>query len=202
MKRPVMPLIIRLSPLLIFAVLWLPRAFSLTQFVTPDEPRWLTRSANFYQALATGDFAATYQTEHPGVTTMWSGLLGFVLTFPDYPTAVPGQMGTTDDPIKGFLEANGHTPLAVLGAARGVVVLVVSLTLTATVMLLIAQLGWPVGLAALALIAFDPFSLAHARVLHTDALLASFMLLALVAFSQSLRASNPRRTLHWSEHSH
>ncbi len=57
---------------LIVIAIWLPRGLALDRFVTIDETKWLDRSANFYLALAKGDFADTYQKEHPGVTIMWA----------------------------------------------------------------------------------------------------------------------------------
>jgi hypothetical protein len=33
---------------LVFLAIWLPRAAGLDRFVTPDERKWLARSANFY----------------------------------------------------------------------------------------------------------------------------------------------------------
>ncbi len=63
---------------------------ALDQFVTIDERKWLARSANFYYALAHGDLAATFQREHPGVTVMWAGTLGFLQRFPAYAQQAPG----------------------------------------------------------------------------------------------------------------
>jgi hypothetical protein len=67
---------------LLFVAAWLPRVVQLDAFVTPDERRWLQRSANFSYALQEGDFVSTYQTGHPGVTVMWAGVLGLRSTFP------------------------------------------------------------------------------------------------------------------------
>ena len=53
------------------------RLLDLDRLVTTDEPFWLGASANFYRALKTGDFANTYQLEHPGVLTMWGGVSPF-----------------------------------------------------------------------------------------------------------------------------
>src|SRR4030067_672525 len=64
--------------------LWLPRGLALDRFVTVDEPKWLLRSANFYNALAHGNFKDTFQREHPGVTISWSGSAGFLSRFPGY----------------------------------------------------------------------------------------------------------------------
>jgi hypothetical protein len=57
------------------------RLTDLGVFVGPDEFSWVTRSANFTQALVNGDLAQTYQTGHPGVTLMWAETLGSWLRF-------------------------------------------------------------------------------------------------------------------------
>ena len=62
---------------LLLVALALPRGLALDRLVTPDEVTWLTASSNFYLALSHGDFAHTYQLEHPGVTTLWAGTAGF-----------------------------------------------------------------------------------------------------------------------------
>src|SRR3990170_2626474 len=81
-----------LALIIIILATWLPRGLALDRFVTPDEPLWLTRSANFYYALAQRDFASTYQREHPGVTIMWAGTLGFLSRFPEYRGSGLGQI--------------------------------------------------------------------------------------------------------------
>ena len=82
-----------LAVLLLFIVAWLPRVIALDNFVTIDERKWLTRSANFSYALAEGDLAATFQREHPGVTVMWAGAIGLFSRFPEYVQQAPGYFG-------------------------------------------------------------------------------------------------------------
>jgi hypothetical protein len=53
-----------------------PRLIDLDRFVTTDELFWMGRSGNFARALATGQLPLTFQSGHPGVTTMWTTLLG------------------------------------------------------------------------------------------------------------------------------
>ena len=97
-------------------VLWLPRGLALDHFVAVDERSWLTRSGNFYLALSQGDWAATFQRYHPGVTTMWLGMLGFLWRYPDYPADAAGQITSMSDGIEGFLQSHGHPPLTMLAA--------------------------------------------------------------------------------------
>src|SRR5436190_23592115 len=71
------PLILQAVPALaIFLLAVWPRMVGLETFVTTDEIFWVGRSGNFARALASGRLASTFQTGHPGVTTMWAGLLG------------------------------------------------------------------------------------------------------------------------------
>ena len=77
---------------LVFSALLVPRLLDLGRFATPDEHLWLDRSANFYTALTHRDFASTYQKEHPGVTVMWAGTLGFLVSYPEYRGSGLGQV--------------------------------------------------------------------------------------------------------------
>ena len=70
------------ATLLMALLIWLPRGLALDHFVTADEHAWLARSGNFYRALALGDFAATFQRHHPGVTTTWAGSRRFLTDIP------------------------------------------------------------------------------------------------------------------------
>ena len=60
----------------------IPRTAGLNDFYTIDEGyHWPGRVERFSNALAAGDWAATNQSGHPGVTTMWLGALGRQLAF-------------------------------------------------------------------------------------------------------------------------
>ena len=64
------------SALILFLVALYPRAINLSGYLTTDEGNWMGRTALFTRALLNGDPAGTYQSGHPGVMTMWSSLLG------------------------------------------------------------------------------------------------------------------------------
>jgi hypothetical protein len=168
--------------LLIALAIWLPRGLALDRLVTPDEPRWLTRSANFYEALAHGRWADTYQTAHPGVTVMWLGMTAYWQLYPSYPADEPGQFARWGKPIEPFLEAHGHEPLELLAAGRWAMVLAVTGVLTAAFGLSVRLLGWWPSVLGSLFIAGDPFHIAHSRLLHLDGLMSSLMLLAVLAF--------------------
>jgi 4-amino-4-deoxy-L-arabinose transferase-like glycosyltransferase len=172
--------------------LWLPRGIALDRLVTPDEVIWQARSANFSQALRRGDLAHTYQYFHPGVTVMWLGAAGYLWSAPGYAGQTTGQVDQWNLRIPRVLANLGYDPLAVLVAGRAAMVLAIVAALTLACALATRLIGWPAAVAGFLLIAFDPFQVAHARLLHLDALLGCLMLLAVVAF-QSYLATGRRR---------
>jgi hypothetical protein len=163
-------------------LLWLPRGLALDTFVAVDERSWLTRAGNFYLALTDGDWAATFQRYHPGVTTMWLGMGGFLWRYPDYPADAAGQIGSMAAGIEDFLAEHDHPPLELLAAARALVVLAHIGVLLAAFWIAVDLLGGLAALTGVLLIAFEPFLLGLSRMLHVDGLSSSFMLLALLAY--------------------
>lgn len=169
--------------LLLFLAAWLPRGLALDRFVTADERRWLTRSANFDYAISHGDWAHTFQREHPGVTIMWAGTLGLRQEFPDYAQQSPGQFGWEDESLEAWLlDETAHTPLALLAAGRRWVALMISLLIAAAYFPLRRLFGAPVAALATLFIAWDPFYVALSRQLHPDGLVTAFITLALLHF--------------------
>ena len=65
-----------LLTVLVFAAALAPRLAGRDTYVTLDEDNWLKRTAGFTYALWSGELRRTYQNGHPGVTTMWIGMLG------------------------------------------------------------------------------------------------------------------------------
>jgi hypothetical protein len=167
--------------IVLIMAIWLPRVLELDRFVTPDERRWLSRSANFYHALTHGDFAYTYQQSHPGVTILWAGTAGFLWRYPAYAREAPAQLAWGED-VGPFLRTHGHEPLELLKAGRLFVVLAITLVLVLSYFASIRLIGfWPSSLSFV-LIAGDPFEIALSRLLHLDGLASSLMLLTLLAF--------------------
>ncbi len=168
--------------LVLALVLWLPRGFKLNQFVAVDERSWLTRSANFYLALTQGHLAATFQRYHPGVTTMWLGMAGFLWRYPDYPAQAAGQVTDMSEGIEDFLRAHHHPPMEMLAAGRTFVVLFTVLVLLGAFWVTADLLGLLPALAGFLLIAFEPFLLGLTRMLHVDGLSSTLMFVALLSF--------------------
>jgi len=165
---------------LVFLALWLPRGLALDRFVTVDEPKWLTRSANFYQAIARGDFQGTFQREHPGVSITWAGMAGFLWRFPGYFKIAPGQLTGPAD-LNQVLSQFDKSPLTLLVAGRTFVVLAIVAALGLAYLFAARLLGFLPALFTFLIVAFDPFPIALSRLLHLDGLLSALMFLSLLA---------------------
>ncbi len=142
-----------------------PRCLGLADFFTIDEPyHWIARVRLFAEALRRSDWAATDVTGHPGVTTMWLGVLGRRL----------GQLA-------GVRDLGGAGAGAAYLATLRLPLAVVNALAVATGYLVLRRLVRP-GVALLAglLWATSPFLIAHSRLLHLDALLTSFMTLSVL----------------------
>lgn len=174
-----------LAPVLLLALFLALRLPALGRFVTTDEALWLRRSANFYLAVSNGEWEKTFQSPHPGVVTMWAGAAGFWMQFPEYSHA--GEQDIHDTQLLTLMENRGINPMQVLASGRMVLVGVHALAFLAAWPFARRLLGLPAAALGMALIAFDPFTIAHQRLLHLDGLLASFMLLALLAYLHHLR---------------
>ena len=178
--------------LLLFLAVWAPRVLALDAFVTPDERLWLFRSANFYQAISRGDFAHTFQREHPGVTVTWAGTLGFLQLLPGYAEEASGQVAR--DQLEPWLrEHSTIAPLQLLAAARWWMVLWISLITVAAYFPLRKLFGPQIAALAVLFMAWDPFFIALSRLLHLDGLLASLTVFALLAFLAWLHGGQQRR---------
>ena len=174
--------------LLLFLAAWLPRVMTLDAFTTPDEQKWMSRSANFSYALSHGDLAGAMQSEHPGVTVMWAGALGLMRQIPDYSENAPGQL--KDFQLEAWLRDNSAvSALELLVAGRWWVALAISLTVTAMFFPLRRLFGALTAGLAVLFIAWDPYFLALSRMLHLDGLLTALTCLALLSYLAWLYAS-------------
>lgn len=162
---------------LIGVVALFPRVVGLNDFYTIDEGyHWPGRVERFSTALATGDWASTDQTGHPGVTTMWLGSLGRAIAF-QQGILDPGWAGGGARYL-GML----RLPLAIVNAGMLVVAFLLLCRLLPTLEALIAGLLW----------ASSPFLIAHSRLLHLDGLVTSFMALSILFLLIGLRFDNQR----------
>jgi 4-amino-4-deoxy-L-arabinose transferase-like glycosyltransferase len=175
-------LITALLSLAIAVLALVPRAVSLGRFITIDESyHWFGRAQKFLDALRVGDWAATNLVGHPGVTTMW--------------------LGSTGLRVQEWLVAAGWLAQADFDTTRLFLRLPVAITTSLCVALGFVMLRkvlpfWVALLAAL-LWATDPFLVAHSQLLHVDALLTSFITLALLAALLAFRVEEASDGLRW-----
>jgi len=185
--------------LALFLAAWVPRTLGLDMFVTADERKWMTRSANVLYAVAHGDLLHTYQREHPAVTNTYLGALGVLAVMPDYAQQAPGYFNPDIEEWEGWLHANAprgrEAPLAMLAWARAATVFVVALVLTLTFFPLRRLFGgWPAAVGAL-FVALSPMAIAYTRQVQPDGLHSVFMYAALIFFLSWLYAGQRRRDL-------
>ncbi|MGD9712142.1 MAG: glycosyltransferase family 39 protein, partial [Thermomicrobiales bacterium] len=176
------PLLWRVAAMIVVLIAFLtPRLIELDRMVTPDEPIWLARSANFYEALSSGDLGSTYQFAHPGVTVMWLGAAGYWWKARDYASQVDGQISQRLNRVARYLEEFGYAPLDVLVAGRIMLVLAMALVFAAAFLYALRLMTFSVAVLGFLLIALDPFALALSRLLHVDAMSAMMMLLCVLS---------------------
>ncbi|MEW5959789.1 MAG: glycosyltransferase family 39 protein [Chloroflexota bacterium] len=173
----------------LFLLALLPRLPDLGRFLTPDEFLWVDRSRNFLAGLTNPAYlcttvvekwefaqglACTLRTGHPGVTTMWTGSLGFVLRW-----LADGRPAALHD----YVAAVSTNPLdaGFIAPERLGTVLITSLWVVAVYWLARRLFDPAVAWVGALLIALDPFHIALSRVIHHDALSTTFMTLSVLA---------------------
>lgn len=151
--------------LLLLAVAAATRLTDLGTFLTADEKNWMGRSYEFIRAFKDWRFNDMLQTTHPGVTTLW--LSGIAITLKLLVSGIPFSFRH----LIYFVTA-AQFPVALVNALA-VPVLYVLLRL-------LLRRRLPAVFAAI-FIALDPLFIGYSRVVHVDALLASFVFLAALA---------------------
>ena len=172
--------------LALFALALGPRWIGRDAFMTSDEDSWMRRAGGFAWGVANGRLGRTYQNGHPGVLTMELAIL----------SQGPGGAERYADPVTnarmvsrvpGFYQA-------LVDARRGFVV--ASALLVAAMGLLAWRLLGPgPALAGSALLALDPFLLAHSQLVHTDGLLAGLSVTSALCALVRYAAGGGRRWL-------
>ncbi|CAN5440126.1 hypothetical protein BH09CHL1_BH09CHL1_35910 [soil metagenome] len=176
----------------LLALLLIPRLSDLDALVTPDEPLWIARSANFYHAITQGDLRDTYQYVHPGVPLMWLGALGYYLHIPDMPELMGNSLPVRNRAVQDVLEQNGYAILDVLVELRQVVIVASALVVLGIFFCLTKIVDFWAAAAAIAFLALDPMHIGFTRLLHLDGLSANLVVLAIVAFSWYLQTWSTR----------
>lgn len=147
---------------LIFLIAFLPRFYLLGTFMMYDGPYWIVRSYNFISALLSHDWAGTFITSHPGVTTMW--VSGISVWFKYLSVGV----------------ATSENILPYIFHAKFPIALITSIGCVILYFLVKRIFNEKIAIISALLIALDPYYLAHSRVIHLDALLATFMTLSVL----------------------
>ena len=146
------------------------RLFSLGNHWTSDEAGWLIHSAVFIAEIEMGAFSETLVTFHPGVITMWLAALRTFFTDP-------------------------HISVQGLALARWFIGVVLLIGIGIAAVLLYRLLGRWVAIIGAAFLSFSPLFLAQSRRVHTDALAAIFVLLAVLSLLLYCGAPQKRRYL-------
>jgi 4-amino-4-deoxy-L-arabinose transferase-like glycosyltransferase len=170
----------------LFTLALIPRAVAQGTFITVDEAyHWFERADVFLRALQSGNYIETNQVGHPGVTTMWLGAIGLMLK--QFLAGLGWINGDSFDLQRVFL----RLPVAIVTALCVVIGHALLRRLFRERVALLAALFW----------ALDPFMIAHSQLLHTDALVSSFMtislLAAFVAFRADAASSDSDEAIRW-----
>ncbi len=179
----------------LFLLALVPRASGLEIFLTPDERRWVERSIRFLLALLDGDLKGTVG-EHPGVTTMWTAAVALTTRYLREAQLQGMPISTTA--WREFLQRVPVRPtldLDTLAAVRLPTVVLTSLAVVGIYLLLRGLFDDRVAFLGAALVALDPFYLAHSRLLHHDALATTFMILSLLSLMAHLEGKRSRGCL-------
>ena len=140
----------------LFVAASVPRLFSLGAHWTSDEAGWLDHSTVFMTAVEMGAFSETLVTFHPGVITMWLAALRTFFTEP-------------------------HISVQDLALARWFIGVTLLIGIGVAAVLLYRLFGRWVAVIGAVFLSFSPLFLAQSRRVHTDALAAIFVLLAVLS---------------------
>ncbi len=178
---------------ILFFLALVPRGVGLNVFLTTDEPIWIRQSLNFFTGLLERDYTKTFHYAQPGVTTMWSGVMGLWAKY--LLTAQTESRGLAE-----FLKAVPAQPVAVdyLPFVRFPTVLLTSLCVVGVYFFVKKLFNPQIALLSALLLAFDPYYLAHSRFIHQDALVTSFMILSVLSFLVYLEQGRSRPYLVFS----
>ena len=154
--------------LCLLVVVGATRLLSLGAHWTSDEAWWLDRSTEFMTAVKAGDFSETLVAHHPGVMTVWIAALRTFFTDP-------------------------HVSVQGLALARWFIGVVLLSGIGTAAVLLYRLFGRWTALICAAFLSFSPLFLAQSRRVHTDALAAIFVLLAVLSLLLYCETPQKRR---------
>jgi hypothetical protein len=164
-----------LIPALIFLLAFLPRAV----YPVSRPTVWSDRAVRFSDAVLVRNWAGTFHSYHPGVTTMWLSAIGMRL--------LAWQRGLSSDQLLGVEPTKPGTMDDVVVAGVVPLALVIALCIALSYVLLRRITDQRVALVSSCLLALDPFYITYSKVLHVDALLTTFMFLSVLYLLNYMR---------------
>jgi hypothetical protein len=173
--------------LTIFVAALLPRLLSLSTFMTADEDDQMMFATHFLKSVLHGNFGGALVLGYPGVPTLILGAGGVAARYLFHymgwytlPWATADFFTTLDQVTTRFGQFD--YPLDFLVWLRVPLVLAATLAIVGIFLMIRRLVNLPVAVIAALLLAFDPFILAHSRIIHVDAPMAYFMFLSFLAF--------------------
>ena len=163
-----------------------PRLAGIGDFVTLDEPSWLSQGANYYYALGQREFENTVYEYQPAVTTMSIISLAMFLYFPEYRGFGQGYLDYEKGRLDPFMVEHGYDPLVLLIYSRVIQVFVLLVLFLVLYFLLQKFLPKPVAVFALVFAMFDPFYLSQHRLMDHEGMVSLFALISLTSFAYYL----------------
>lgn len=151
--------------IVLFIFACLPRLVDLGTFLTADEKNWIGRSHEFVRAFQDLRFNDMLQTTHPGVPALW--VSGIAVTIKSIVADVP--------------YASSHI-IYFIKTAQFSVALLTAIAVPCIYLLLFSLFKNRVfAVIATLFIALDPLIVGYSRVIHVDALMGSYLTLAVLA---------------------
>ncbi len=152
-----------------------PRLLDLGFFLTADEKTWIVRSYEFVRAAKDIRFNDMLQTTHPGVTTLW--VSGIAITAKLFLAGIPFATSTMIYYVKA-----AQFPIALLNTLAIPAIYVCLLVLfRKSAHEFLSRHAKALAIFGALFIALDPFLIGYSRVIHVDALLGSFLTLAVLS---------------------
>ncbi len=176
-----------IMPLTIFLVALLPRLVGLDVFLTADEDDQIMFASLFLKSALKADLSNALVLGYPGIPTLVLGAIGVGARYLfHYSGLIPlpwvsADLMTTLEKTTLQFGVFEH-PLDFIVWVRVPMALLAAMSVLGIYLLLRRLLDETLALFATLIIAFDPFILAHTRVIHVDAPLAYFMFLSFLAF--------------------
>ncbi len=165
---------------LVFSAIFVPRFIGIKKFTTGDEPAWLMFAHNFLHAVDRGQFERTAYDYHPAVTTLWEISAAILSYFPEYTQIRHGYIDKFWE-LDDIYAQYGKALSTVMYRSKMINVGIISLSLLLAFALLRKLMGNGIALAAVLLVAFDPFYLGQSRLLNHEGIAATFTLVSIFA---------------------